>query len=760
MNQSRNNPAWQGYADLLIFRRLMIKLRTPFLVFLLWVAFAFAVQAQEEPVPVEILPLGSDTNNLLEIDLSSELATVTNGVMVKYGQTVLVAQKASVNRNTGDVFAEGGVRIQKDNQTWTGDQIYYNFITGEMDANKFRTGRFPIFATGEGLHRDPTNQAYIATNAVVTMDDYYEPRERIRAKRLKIVPGKYFEARQATLYIGKVPVMFFPYYRRGLGDHQNNFSFVPGYRSTFGPYLLSSYNWFYGDMLSGSIHADWREKHGFGAGPDFNAHLGQYGDGMLRYYYLHDDDPGVTPSNQPIPDNRQRLYFSYMGSLRTNLEVNSQVAYQSDPFIIRDFFESEYRKDVQPNTFIEANQLWQNWSLDALAQPRVNGFFETVERLPDVRLTGFRQQILDTPLFYESESSAGYYRRLFSDTNVFAPNFAAARADTFHQITLPQNFFGWLNFTPRVGGRFTYYSEATGPGAFTDEQYRTVFNTGAELSTKISRTWSGATNSIFDVNGLRHIMEPSINYVYVPSPSVAPPQLPQFDYLSPSLRLLPIEFPDFNDIDSIDSQNVIRWGLRNRLQTKRNGQIDDLVNWAVYLDWRLKPLGTGLATQGAQGQGTFSDLFSDLTLKPRKWLILNSNTRFNIQSGDVVIAQQNVTLQPNDIWSWSGGYFYVQQGPLFGQGHNLFTSSFFYRFNENWGARISHNFEAQTGTMQEQYYTLYRDLRSLTAALTFRVRDNTPGPTDYTVAVSFSLKAMPRFKVGQDTASASTLVGY
>ena len=30
---------------------------------------------------------------------------------------------------------------------------------------------------------------------------------------------------------------------------------------------------------------------------------------------------------------------------------------------------------------------------------------------------------------------------------------------------MPETFFGWLNFIPRVGGRLSYYSHATGPGA-------------------------------------------------------------------------------------------------------------------------------------------------------------------------------------------------------------------------------------------------------------------------------------------------------
>ena len=77
-------------------------------------------------------------------------------------------------------------------------------------------------------------------------------------------------------------------------------------------------------------------------------------------------------------------------------------------------------------------------------------------------------------------------------------------------------------------------------------------------------------------------------------------------------------------------------------------------------------------------------------------------------------------------------------------GDNFITSTMFFRVNDNWGLRATHNFNAMDGRLQEQFYTLYRDLRSWTGALTFRVTDNGTGPEDFTVAFSFSIKAHPR----------------
>ena len=146
-----------------------------------------------------------------------------------------------------------------------------------------------------------------------------------------------------------------------------------------------------------------------------------------------------------------------------------------------------------------------------------------------------------------------------------------------------------------------------------------------DVSFKSSRLWAGATNSLLDVDGLRHIIEPSASYAFVPRPSTLPPQLPQFDSEFPSLLLLPIQLPDYNDIDSIDSENVIRFGLRNTLQTKRADGLENLADWNVLLDWRLHPrIRPGHVQRPLFGPG----------FRPRSWLTLESQTRYDINNGN------------------------------------------------------------------------------------------------------------------------------
>lgn len=714
---------------------------------------ASAALCAEEPPEIEVNALSSEGSiEYLENTLRVEDPA---GVVARYGDATLIAREIQLDRLTSVVQAEGNVRLERGAEVWTGETLRYDFTSRQIQAANFRTGRPPYFAAGQGLGSDLTNQIHSATGGFVTTDDLAEPGYRVRAKSLAFKPGQYIEARGATLYLGKIPVMYFPRYRRQLDRHPNHWTLLPGYRSLYGAYLLSAYHWSIATNTAADFHVDYRTKRGLGGGPDLAYDLGRAGQGSLRTYYAHDEDPGLGETGEEIPADRWRVAFSHSAFLRDNLSVKAAVNTESDPYFRHDFFESEYREDMMPKSFFEVDQQWSNFSLDLLAQPQFNDFFQTVERLPDLKLTGLRQQLGISPFFYESESSLAYLRHRQGD---FAPatNYAALRADTYHQVLVPWNFFGWLNLTPRVGGRYTYYGEERDTTFDQDSQDRWVFNTGAEVSTKMSRLWRSAHSRLLDVSGLRHIVEPSVNYVYVPTPDKRPLELPQFDYEWPSLELMPIQYPDYNSIDAIDSQNVVRFGLRNKLQTKRSDEIDNLLHWALFMDWRLRP---------RPDQETYGDVYSDLDFKPRSWLVLNSELRYDINTTAWRMANHTVTLRPNDVWQWKIGHRYLLEIPGFGpdSGNNLFLSSLQFRLNENWSLRASQHFEARTGVMQEQYYSIFRDFRSWTAALTLRLRDS--GETlrrqeDWSVAFQVSLKAFPSGGTRYRRDDPTYLLGY
>ena len=720
---------------------------------------AAAVLARETPVPpaADLVVRSSEKDGSVEIE--GNHYTAKNGVVVQYGDSTLTGQTVTLDQSQNVVLADGDVTIQfldKQGraQLWRGESVRFNYVTKSIEAAEFRVGQPPFFAKGHQLKAGKNRAQQVAENAVITTDDLAEPGYHIRAKRMILIPGRVMTAEQATLYVGDTPVMYFPTYSRSLERHPNFWTLTPGYRSLYGPFALTGYHYFWSTNVETVLNLDWRQKRGIGVGPEINYDLGKAGKGTAEFYYTRDDAPGVDAAGNPIPSNRHRTTFTHEMEPWDGFNAKAVVREQSDPLVVHDFYESEFRRDTQPKSFFEASEFWRNFSLDAMVQPQINDFFRTVERLPDVKLTGLRQQIWDTPAYYETESSLAYlrYREGLLGSGV-ATNFSAMRADTLHQIVVPQTFFGFLNFTPRVGGRYTYYGDPDGlpvPGGARD---RWVFNTGAELSFKASRVWPGIRNDTLDVTGIRHIIEPSLNYAFVPKPDRQPWEIPQFDQELPSHRLLPLEFPDYNSIDSVDSQNTIRIGLRNKIQTKRTNAVENVINWAVYTDWRLQP---------NVNQTTFPDLYSDLDFSPRSWAVFNSQVRYDINGRDWRESNHRLTLLPNDVWNWTLGHRYLKDDPTpggYGPGNNLMSSSLYYKINEDWAFRFSHYFEARDGVLEEQYYTIYRDLRSWTAALTLRLRDNRQATADWAIVLTLQLKAFPRFGLGKDTDRADWLLG-
>ena len=701
---------------------------------LLLASIVFAAQS-----PWQMESLTADGR--LDYDISKGLMTGTKGVLVRYRPATnelaeLVAQKVTLNQKTGDVLAEEDVTLRREGFTWRCQRLEYNFMTKVIHSAEFRGGRMGNYISGRELHGTQTNKFYSAQNTFLTTDDLSEPMGRIRCRSIRVVPGDYVEMDDATLYIGSVPVFYWPKYRRSLKRHPNNIELEPGYRSAHGAYLLGTYNWTTEQGTSGGVHLDYRTQRGFAFGPEMEYLAGPWGKGEFKSYFLSDDAPGTNHLGRANSGGRVRLDWVHRMQLQTNLTALAVLNWQSDAFVERDFFESQYQRNVQPQTFLEISKLWSDYSLNFFARPQLNDYSETIERLPDIRLTGLRHQLGDTSLFYENTSSVGYYQRQFADG--VSHRYSAFRADTHHQVLLPQTYFGWLNVTPRVGGRLTHYGEANGRDATTASHDRFVFNTGAEISAKASRLFADAKSSWLEVDGVRHFVEPSVNYVFIPSPNRTPAELPQFDYELASPRLQSIEFPEHNAIDAVDSQNVLRLMLRNRLQTKRKGVVEDFADWAIYTDWRLKPRAD---------QATFADIFSDFEFKPRTWITAGSELRYDVDNSLLRLAHHRVSLTPISRWAFSGGHFYYLSQPSndSSAADNLAYTAVDYRLNEDWSARATHYFDAKEGSLAEQRYTIYHDFRSWTGAFDIRAINHRSSRQDeIQFSFTYSMKAFPR----------------
>ena len=173
------------------------------------------------------------------------------------------------------------------------------------------------------------------------------------------------------------------------------------------------------------------------------------------------------------------------------------------------------------------------------------------------------------------------------------------------------------------------------------------------------------------------------------------------------------------------------------------------------MDWYVRP---------NTNQTTYGDIYSDLSFRPRSWITFDSKTRYDFDGKQWRMALHTLTLQPNDRWNWSIGHYYLRSDTsssptALGPGNNLIYTRLYYRLNENWGFSGVVHFEASDGRLEEMLYTIYRDFRSWTGALSFGTAQSQTGPTDFTVAFTFSLKTSPKYGLGNNAANNYSLLG-
>lgn len=354
------------------------------------------------------------------------------------------------------------------------------------------------------------------------------------------------------------------------------------------------------------------------------------------------------------------------------------------------------------------------------------------------------------------------------------------RLYSYHEVLYPKTVFGWLNVVPRFGVGLVNYSDVKGTvpniksGASSLSDFdllpvpssgtRTMVHAGLDASVKLSKTWDDVHNDTFGLDGLKHVVQPYINYSYLTINSID--NLPQIDRTVATTRPLPIDVPFYTGIDSLRPWNVARVGVRNTLQTKRDYSSftrhdDDTDNNDEYNStggsntqaYSWAGLNTYLDVYGEDPEGlnrNISNLYNEIFWRPTPWLTFYADTQIPI-GGDLAYTEANygVSFMPNKDLSIALGHQYIQDHPFF-TNSSLIYSRIYARLNDNWGFSMNHVYEAATSTLEYQSYSIHRDLNSWVASLGFLQRDNA-GTKDLGLIFSLTLKDFPQVTVPLDT---------
>ena len=653
-------------------------------------------------------------------------------MIIRYGGMTIYCDYAQYNPDTRDVLVQGNVRIFREGQQFTGERGIYNLETKVLRAADFRGEFTPFLFAGDTLS-SMNGSGYLVKGGIFTTSDTSKPDYVIKARTVRIYPKDRIIFQNAPPFIGKTPVFWYPYLYQSLNREQS-FTITPGYSSVWGAYLLGQYTF------------PARRKHvrqtargpdvGSGLGLGFRCALGGSGSavtessglasatetnsssdkrdqkvgkgwGRFRSYIIDDSNPEKNKTalaREGIESTRFRVSLQdrtyWTEDIYTSIDINKL----SDRRFLQDFAPGEFRQNPNPDNAISITKWDEDGTLTLTARKQLNEKFDGTEKLPEAALDIKRQPIFgNSGVFYDGETSASYLRRNFATDSIF-PDYETFRADTFHQLSYPGTYGGWLSLVPKVGVRGTYYQDtgytehveiteereenvinattgevevdpATGQPKTkkttttrTEEQlrlggstFRPVVNAGLEASFKFSRAYESVQSRMWGLDGLRHVVQPYMNASFVYS-GEDPDQILRFDRLNRSTQLPPIDFPQFNTIDSIDNWSIVRLGLRNRLQTRRDNLTFNWLELDTFFDVNIdRPdFGTRLLLSDT---GTFSNLFNRLRWTPLPWVNFALESQVPVFDEGFTEINTSANFMVNQNVQLNVGHRYINGNP-------------------------------------------------------------------------------------------------
>jgi LPS-assembly protein len=748
-----------------------------------------ATQATPAAKPREfnpLLPFQGPAAGPIPVEISSEATRFEGGVaiaekdvVVRYGDATIYCDYAEYNPDTHDIVLRGNVRFFRERYAFMADRAIYNLQTRQLKMSNFGGPKQPFQVIGDTLLSLKENE-YTILNGFITTSDTSKPDYQLRARTIRIYQNDRIILSNVTLFVGRIPVFWFPYVYQSLNE-QFSYNLAPGYNSTWGAYLLTTLTFPIATNVSGVVHLDLRSSRGPALGLDVNYHFREDREttGRLQLYGLEDASPNINETalgRAPIGAGRYRIAYQSRTYITSDISAIADFNKLSDQYFLQDFYPNVFSIDPQPDTFFQLVKRGEAYTLNALVRPQVNNFLETAERLPEISWQVARTPLFNGPIFYEATTSAAWLQRLFAaktgiesidlPNGALNPNYSFFRLDSFHQFIYPHTYFGWLSIVPSVGFRGTYYSTT---GSFTESdsanpipegilvehggRVRFALNTDVEASFKLSRAFEGVQERWLGLDGLRHIIQPYADFSWVSQPTVPSSDILPIDQYIPSTQLQPIDFPEYRAIDSLDRWTILRLGVRNRLQTRRDYTTVNWLDINSYFDvdfdnplaQAIPPASTSVSrtAPATPAPELFSNVFNKIRFQPVSWASLSVDSQVPLFDKGFwsVSTYLDWTVNPNI--EFRVGHQYLQSNPFYQDTSELSFYTYL-RLNDNWGFSVYEDYQFKTGIINQQTYAIHRDLSSWVGALGLNITNNGAGKTQLAVVLTFTLKDLPR----------------
>lgn len=732
------------------------------------------------PEMPERVRVENDGSIFYDKEKNTVLYTGTPLVKVKTDKgTEMFAQSALLNMNEKRVDLAGNVSIFQGMAVSRGDSAQYYWETEELATQGLKTkvNAFLLESNKFVVRTDENGRSYYeGKDAGITLQDVDNPDSWLRATHIRLYPEDSVEFSNMVIYADEVPVFYFPYFSHSLNPRLGYLP-TPGSRSIWGAYLNNEYGFVIGEKyvesgiptgdFIGIARYDYRTRRGSAVGfdvidvkmekkaPDFKG---------LSLYFADDLEPNIQlegiPRDSVSPDRwrvalQENVIFSQGGLDDWRLRGYSNISVLSDQYMLEDFFPRLVMHDQAPDNVVAMDARKDTSVLTLMTRFAANDYYKTDERYPELTWDRVRGSVWDSPFVYEGTTSAGVMRNYLPGQERALGRYLLSkypendprretligqlstdpfmRVHTYHEWALPKNYKDFLTITPKMGGGYTGYYGVEDIGDYN----RGLFFGGMDVAGRITGDFSSVSNYALGLNGLRHVIEPYVNYSYVATDHINP-YVPQLDDLSFSTNPVALSVGRFTAIDALSNWNTMRFGVRNLFLTKRAQQTHHWMTWDVFVDAHL---------DDSEPNQRFSNMYSQMNWNPKPWMRFYMLDQFPVVSSGSGYQEHNfgVAFMPTRSLELDISNSNLTNHPQL-YDSNLLNLGVNMRISEDSSLSAVLRWELNDTTLERQEYMYYRNMGSWVIGLGYYSYYNRI-QYDRGVMLTFTLRDMPETNI-------------
>ncbi len=616
--------------------------------------------AQEFKAPPASTPVKIEADSL-SYDQARDVYLAEGNVVITYGEGVLKAASVEFDRKSNLATAQGGAFLKMAEDTLAGDKITVNVEdkTGVAYQSKAFYARNHFYIRGDKIEKTGEN-TYSIDQPVATTCDGENPDWRIAGSKMKVTVEGYGWVTHARLAVKGVPIFYTPFIAFPAKTKRQTgflFPYLAYSRDKDGVDIELPFFWAIHPQLDATLYSRYIEKRGYKQGAELRYFLGSQSFGALYGDYLEDNkhitESGDTVLARDWRDTHKR--WSYYVNTETKYDeqfyLRTDVQRVSDAWYFRDFSAHNYylshfaasdddpfkRVAFQGNEslrFLESSaRLFKGWnnynvmarvsSVDDFAQ---NGNDRVLQKYPEILLTGIKQPLFSTPVFFGFAGAYDYFYRREGDRGHYV--------DIAPTLSLPVNLSNYLSITPQITVRETYWSRDDDQARADNRSGdRTFYNAGLTVGSRLYRVFDAG---IFNWDKIRHDIRPEILYSYIPyvRQENVPGYLPRFGSFLESFT-----FFASPGTTAFYEQNAVAWALTNTLTARLKGKAPnsaagylEVLRFKLFQSYDINEAKKDMAGSTDERR-PLSDFGLELDINPHPYLSFAARNKYSVYNG-------------------------------------------------------------------------------------------------------------------------------